>query len=118
MKSASEMKEVRYQFRFSNVDYDADLEKIANLKLAQILADAPSDSSAVAVVEHSGRYYASMAEIKSRYRTFQEKAAGTTPHSAVRKALERLNDRIHRWRYSGAKEDSIRSVSSLNLSQI
>lgn len=106
MNQAIEKNKIRYHFQFKNTERDADLEKMANLKLAQILALAPTDASALGVVENNDRYYVSVAEVKSRYRTFQEKAAGTTPHSAVRRALERLEDRLYRWRFGGGTDTS------------
>lgn len=118
MKPAIETKDIRYHFQFKNVERDTDLEKSAHLKLAQILASAPHDAAAVAVVENNGRYFASVAEVKSRYRTFQEKAAGTTPHSAVRKALERLEDRMQRWRFGGATDTLNLGIRYPSVSQV
>lgn len=110
MGLAIEKKLSRYQFEFQNVERDPDLEKMANLKLAEILALAPKDALATGAVENNDRYYIAVAEVKSRYREFKEKAAGTTPYSAVRRALERLEDRLYRWRFGGGTDSSEQPV--------
>ena len=88
----------RYQFHFRNVDSDPHLEKNANLRLVQLLALAPSDASAIGVLEKDKKHYFSSVVVQSRYCTFQEKAAATTPDSAVRRALEKLENRLYEWR--------------------
>jgi hypothetical protein len=88
----------RYQFQFRDVGADPHLEKNANLRLVQLLALAPPDASALGLLEKNDQYYVSTVEVQSRYRTFHEKAAGTTPDLAVKRALEKLEDRLYRWR--------------------
>lgn len=118
MTQAIEKKLSRYQFEFQNLERDPDLEKMASLKLAEILALAPKDALAAGTVENSGRYYTAIAEVKSRYRDFQEKAAGTTPYSAVRRALERLEDRLFRWRFGGGTDTSAQPIRHSSVPQI
>lgn len=118
MPQATEKKLSRYQFEFQNVERDSNLEKMANLKLAEILALAPKDALATGAVEINGRYYTATAEVKSRYRDFQEKAAGTTPYSAVRRALERLEDRLFRWRFGGGTDTSTQPIRHFSVPQI
>jgi hypothetical protein len=118
MGRAIEKNVSRYRFQFRNAEPDPELEKMANLKLAQILALAPSDATAVAMLENAHRYFVSVAEVQSRYRTFQEKAAGNTPQTAVRRALERLEDRLYRWRFGGGTDPSVRPSGHLGAPQV
>ncbi len=118
MIPANEKKISRYQFTAENITSDPELEKMANLKLAQLLALAPKDALAAARVENSGRYYVAVAEVKSRFRNFEEKSAGSTPYSAVRRALERLEDRLYRWRFGGGTDASAHPVRAYPLTQL
>ncbi len=93
----------RYRFKLHAFDYDPELEKSTNLKLAQLLALAPPDATAVCSldIDESDGYYVAEIEVKSRYRTFRERAAGVTPRTSVKHALEKIEDRLYRWRFGG-----------------
>jgi hypothetical protein len=106
MMRASEKQNTRYEFNFKNIRVDADLQKKANLKLVELLALAPLDASAFGTVEDSGDYFISTVEVKSRYKTFVEKAAGTSPHSAVNRVLEKLENKLYQWRCGGNSNSS------------
>lgn len=98
-------KKSRYEFRFNICDKDSVLEKNANLKLAQLLAHSPPGATAVGLIEKSENHYVSAIEVQSPYRTFFEKAAGLTPQSAIKLALEKIENRIYQWRYGGGESN-------------
>jgi len=88
----------RYDFQLAKTEIDPRFEKDVNLKLVELLALAPPDASATGVLEKCDQFYWSSVAVESRYCNFQEKAAGTTPHSAVARALEKLENKLYEWR--------------------
>jgi hypothetical protein len=118
MNQMIEKRTARYEFLFVGLDCDPELGKTANLKLAQLLALAPPDATAFGTVSQKERYYKAEVEVKSRYRTFREQAAGTTPHGSVRLALEKIEDRLYRWRYGGGHDPSSQPARQVNVPQV
>jgi hypothetical protein len=118
MNRATEKSISRYEFLFNGLGRDSDLERTANLKLVQLLALAPPDATAVGVVLKKDRYFTAAVEVKSRYRTFHEQAAGTTTHGAVRLVLEKLEDRLYRWRYGGGHDPSSQAARPTDVPQV
>lgn len=109
----------RYHFRFNNVQVDSELAQRANLKLAQLLAIAPPGATGVGFLEKNEKVYLCAIEVSSPYRTFFEKAAALTPHSAVQRALDKLEDQLYSWRFgSGHNGSSFGTSMQFNQPQL
>ena len=103
MNNALKLKDThsRYHFQFHDAETDADLKRWANLRLAQLLTLAPPDAVLVGSLSRTEKFYVSSVEVKSTFRNFYEKASGTTPNTAIKRVLEKLEDRLYRWRFGG-----------------
>jgi hypothetical protein len=107
-----------YQFQFSRFQPDPDLKKRANLKLVQLLVLAPPGARASGRVETLSQSYLSSVEIRSPYREFRESAVGLTPEAAIDRVLNRIEERLYRWRFGGGGgETSTQAGHRMNLPQ-
>jgi hypothetical protein len=89
------------EFDFKNIKADLELRNSARRKLFELLDLAPINSSVLGKVEVKDNYYMASVQIKSRAQNFEEKAAGTCPHSAVRRVLGKIENRLYQWRSGG-----------------
>lgn len=101
MNSRIENQKPYYQFCLNDIDHDSDLEKYANLGLVKLLALAPPKARASGVLQRYGDFFVSVVEVQSSYRSFEEKACALTAHKSIQKVLDKLEDRLQRWRAGG-----------------
>jgi hypothetical protein len=105
--------EERKSFVFSGIEPDSELQKEANLRIAQILAQAPPEAFSAGTVELSGVTSFARVHIHSPFKLFSAQAAGMTPRRALMRALDRLDDQVSRWRW-GTDQTSSQSSTSPN----
>jgi hypothetical protein len=86
-------------FGFSGIEDDKELQKEVNLRVVQILAQAPPGAFSSGRVELLGLTHFSHVKIESPFKTFLAQAAGMSARSALMRALDRLEDQINRWRW-------------------
>jgi hypothetical protein len=94
------------RFQFFGIEPEPDLEKVANLKLVQLVALAPPGSQSAGTLEKTGKSYLAGVRIASHFRSFSSHSISGTAENAVARALERLEDQIYRWRYGENKGNS------------
>jgi hypothetical protein len=109
MKAQTHM-EAYNRFHFGYFDNNTENEpafaKAANIRLLQVLVDAPPGATAIGLVEKNDREFISIVRVRSPFRTFTASAAGIDAEKTVHKALDRLEDELYRWRYgSGSGSD-------------
>ena len=110
MKPQAQFHPVKNRFAFRQVAVSRELEKSANLRLFELLAIAPPGAAGTGVLEKSEQNFRAVVAIHSAFRTFVQEAIGTNPASAIRKALDRLEDALFAWRYgAGAPQAQVAS---------
>jgi hypothetical protein len=111
--------ELNNKFHFGYYADDADNEpefaKAANLRLLQLLVDAPPGASAIGLVEKNDREYISLIKVRSPFRSFTASAAGTDAERTVGKALDRLEDELYRWRFGSSSGSDRHDNEVLNI---
>jgi hypothetical protein len=95
-----------FAFEFNFDEVDPETRSKANLRLVELLTLAPPGAKAVGVMDKEGQHYISAIEVSSPYRTFFQKALGSTPQAALQRVLDRLEDTLYRWRYGGGNQGS------------
>lgn len=99
MNRQTEAQKAKNRFCFQGIEPDQELETKANLKLIQLLALAPPGANASGVLEPIRNSYLAKIEVQSPFRSFSSQAMGNSPHVAINRALERLEDQLFRWRF-------------------
>jgi hypothetical protein len=99
MSTQFETEGFQNRFQFFGIDPGPDLEKVANLKLLQLVALAPPGSQSSATLEKTGKSYLAEIRVTSHFRSFSSHAISGSAQNAVFRALERLDDQLYRWRY-------------------
>lgn len=84
--------------RFSLLEEDQETEKMANLGLIQLLAHAPPGSVAFGSIERLGHIFCAQLEVRSEFRNFLVKAGGISQKLAVRRVIQKMEDKIFNWR--------------------
>mgnify|MGYP001007834813 CR=1 len=85
------------RFQFENFAPTGELESFANLALYNVLDLAPQDSTATAIVERIGQYYACRIEVASSNGPFVVSVTAFEPKLAVQRGVEKLRDKIGIW---------------------
>jgi hypothetical protein len=84
--------------RFSLIEEDPETEKMANLGLIQLLAHAPPGSVALGSIEKLGHIFCAKLEIRSDFRNFVCKSGGVSQRLAVKRVIQKMDDKIFNWR--------------------
>jgi hypothetical protein len=112
MKTQGQFEGLKNKFNFNGLSHEMDLDplfvKRADLRLIQLLADAPPGATASGWVERSGREFIAAIRVQSAFRSFSSSAAAMDVETAVRKALERMEEELYRWRFGGDSGDESR----------
>lgn len=85
------------RFQFENFVPTAELESFANIALFNVLELAPQDSTATAIVERIGEYYACRIEVASATGPFIVSVTAFEPKLAVERGVQKLRDKIGVW---------------------
>lgn len=117
MKSKLERSKPVYQFHFANVEPNAELARKANLRLAELLAMAPPGAYAEGYLELNDRCYRSVVDVESPFRSFHAEAVALEPGAAIQHSLEKMEDRIHAWRFGRGQEGAPAPASCFNRPQ-
>jgi hypothetical protein len=99
MNTKLETEDIQNRFQFYGITPEPELEKVANLKLVELLAAAPPGAQSTGTLERTGKSYLAGIRVSSHFRSFSSHAISGNAQNAVIRALERLEDQIYRWRY-------------------
>jgi hypothetical protein len=99
MNTEMKTEDIQNRFRFCGITPEPELEKVANLKLLQLLAMAPPGAQSTGTLEKTGKSYQAEIRVSSHFRSFSSHAISGNAQNAVIRALERLEDQLYRWRY-------------------
>ena len=88
------------QVHFTNFEADESLRILANSVLSKILDRAPSDSTAVALLERQEEGYRCSLDVFSRQGPYMASVVRATAAEAIRGIEEKLEEQLSRWRTS------------------